>query len=62
MNTDRALHHLIECKLSNSSLSSALLRFSNQFPNVKAVQLLLNIPQEEQWGSIQIVKAAPRLN
>jgi hypothetical protein len=62
MNADRALDHLIECKLSDSSLSSVLLRFSNQFPNTKAVQLLLNICQEEQWGSIQIVRAAPWLN
>ncbi len=59
---DQALTHLIECKLSDSSLSSALLRFSNQFPNAKAVQLVKNIRQEEQRGSIQIAKAAPWLN
>jgi hypothetical protein len=55
---DQALTHLIECKLSDSSLSPALLRFSNQFPNAKAVQLVKNIRQEEQRGSIQIAKAA----
>jgi hypothetical protein len=55
------LTHLIECKLSDSSLSAALLRFSNQFPNAKAVQLVKNIHQEEQRGSIQIAKAAPWL-
>jgi predicted AAA+ superfamily ATPase len=55
---DQALTHLIECKLSDSSLSSALLRFSNQFQNAKAVQLVKNIRQEEQRGSIQIAKAA----
>jgi predicted AAA+ superfamily ATPase len=59
---DQALTHLIECKLSDSSLSPALLRFSNQFPNAKAVQLLKNIRQEEQRGSIQIAKAAPWLS
>lgn len=55
---DQALTHLIECKLSDSSLSPALLRFSNQFQNAKAVQLVKNIRQEEQRGSIQIAKAA----
>jgi predicted AAA+ superfamily ATPase len=59
---DQALTHLIECKLSDSSLSSALLRFSNQFSNAKAVQLVKNIRQEEQRGSIQIAKAAPWLS
>jgi predicted AAA+ superfamily ATPase len=55
---EQTLTHLIECKLSDTSLSSALLRFSNQFPNAKAVQLVKNIRQEEQRGSIQIAKAA----
>jgi predicted AAA+ superfamily ATPase len=59
---DQALTHLIECKLSDSSLSPALLRFSNQFQNAKAVQLVKNIRQEEQRGSIQIAKAAPWLS
>lgn len=59
---EQTLTHLIECKLSDTSLSSALLRFSNQFPNAKAVQLVKNIRQEEQRGSIQIAKAASWLS
>jgi hypothetical protein len=59
---EQALTHLIECKLSDSSLSAALLRFSNQFPNAKAVQLVKNIRQEEQRGSIEIARAAPWLS
>jgi hypothetical protein len=59
---EQALTHLIECKLSDSSLSPALVKFSNQFPNAKAVQLVKNIRQEEQRGSIQIARAAPWLS
>jgi uncharacterized protein len=55
------LTHLVECKLSDSKPHRALARFSDQWPQAQAVQLLRECKAEADIGSLQIRDAAPWL-
>ena len=52
------LSDLIECKLSDSGPHRALLRFSEQFPAARAVQLVRNLRNESQEQAVSILRAA----
>jgi hypothetical protein len=55
------LTHLVECKLSDSKPHRALARFSEQWPQAQAVQLLRECKAEADVGFLQIRDAAPWL-
>ena len=52
------LTDLIECKLSDSAVSKALLRFADEFPNAKAVQVIRDLRNEQQVQNVKIARAA----
>lgn len=52
------LRQLIECKLGDNKPHRALARFSEQFPDVEAVQIVYNLRQEEFRNGIAIADAA----
>lgn len=52
------LTHLIECKLSDSSVHRPLLAFSGRFPNAEALQLVRDLRQEEYRAPVHITRAA----
>lgn len=54
--------HLVECKIADSNVHRALARFSEQFAAAEAVQLVRDLKQPEQRGSIQIEDAAAWTN
>lgn len=56
------LSHLIECKLTDTALHRALLRFSEQWPGAEAVQLVRECRVESDVGGIKIRDAATWLN
>lgn len=58
LSDDRELTHLIECKLSDSTLHRALAGFANKFPGAEAVQLVRDLRQEECRASVLITDAA----
>jgi predicted AAA+ superfamily ATPase len=58
LSEDARLTHLIECKLSDNTLHRALANFANKFPDAKAVQLVLNLRQEEYRAPIHITDAS----
>ena len=55
------LTHLIECKLSDLRPHRALGRFSEQWPQAQAVQLVRECRAESDFGRLQIRNAAPWL-
>ena len=58
---DRALTHLIECKLGDDKPHRALQRFAAQFPAAQAVQLVRHLRQEQQVQGLRITATAPWL-
>lgn len=58
LSEDTQLTHLIECKLSDSTLHRALANFANKFPDANAIQLVLNLRQEEYRAPVHITDAA----
>lgn len=58
LSEDSRLTHLIECKLSDNTLHRALVNFANKFPDAEAVQLVLNLRQEEYRAPVHISDAA----
>ncbi len=52
------LTQLIECKWSDNKPHRALMRFAEQFAEAEAVQIVYNLRQEEQRGSIGVRDAA----
>ena len=54
----RELVELIECKASDTSLHSALKRFSNQWPQARSVQIVGDIRQPQTRDGIHVVDAA----
>ena len=61
LSREDTLSHLIECKLSDTKLHRALARFSEQWPQAKAVQLVRECAVESQIERVQIRDAAPWL-
>ncbi len=57
-NTGDTLTHLIECKMSDTKPHRALLRFSEQWQDAQAVQLVRNIRAEYDHGKVLIRSAA----
>lgn len=55
------LTHLVECKLSDARPHRALTRFSDQWPQARAVQLVRECRAEADAGQLQIRDAAPWL-
>lgn len=58
LSEDMRLTHLIECKLADNTLHSALVRFAVRFPDAEAVQLVRDLRQEESRASVRITDAA----
>ena len=58
LSDDRELSHLIECRLSDSSVHRALAGFANKFPGAEAIQLVRDLRQEECRASVRITGAA----
>jgi predicted AAA+ superfamily ATPase len=58
LSNDNALTHLIECKLSDSTLHRALANFAGRFPQAEAVQLVRDLRQEEFRAPVMITHAA----
>jgi uncharacterized protein len=56
------LTHLIECKLSDTKPHGALLRFSEQWKQAQALQLVRNIRTEYDHGQVLIRSAAKWLS
>jgi uncharacterized protein len=52
------LTHLIECKLSQTKIHSALTRFAQEQPQAQAVQLVQELVQEQDVGAVQVRGAA----
>jgi uncharacterized protein len=53
-NAHGTLTHLIECKLSDAKVHGALQRFSAQWMDAQAVQLVRNIRSEYEVGGLQV--------
>ena len=51
------LTHLLECKFADAALHRPLVRFSEQFPEAKAIQLVAELRQEEQRDRVAISRA-----
>jgi predicted AAA+ superfamily ATPase len=51
------LTHLLECKFADAALHRPLARFSEQFPEAKAIQLVAELRQEEQRDRVAICRA-----
>jgi predicted AAA+ superfamily ATPase len=58
----KKIEELVEVKLSDNSLSPGLLYFKGKSDDVKAVQLVQNLRQEESRNGISIVKAGEWLS
>lgn len=58
LSEENALTHLIECKHSDTSPHRALTAFSARFPGAEAIQLVRDLRQEEQRGTVRITAAA----
>ena len=58
LSDDARLTHLIECKLSDSTLHRSLAGFASRFPEAEAVQLVRDLRQEEFRASVRITDAA----
>lgn len=52
------LTHMVECKLGDNKPHRGLSRFAGQFPDVKAVQIVYGLRQEEFRNGIRIADAA----
>jgi len=50
--------HLIECKHTDRRPATALIKFSGQFPQAEAIQLVRELRQEEYRQPVSIVKGA----
>jgi len=59
---DDVAQNFIEVKLSERQISGPLNYFSERYPLVESIQLVHNLPQEEERGSIKILKAGEWLN
>lgn len=55
---NQVLTELIECKVSDAAVHKALLRFSLEFPEAKAVQLVRDLRNEYDVQNVKIAKAA----
>ena len=51
------LTHLIECKFADAALHRPLVRFSEQFPEAEAIQLVAELRQEEQRDRVAVCRA-----
>jgi hypothetical protein len=49
---------LIECKLADARPHRALRSFASRFPDARAMQLVRDLRQEEQRGTVRITDAA----
>lgn len=58
LSESRALTHLIECKASADTLHPALHRFSKQFPQAQALQIVGSLRQEQTRDGVDIRRAA----
>ena len=58
LSDDKELTHLIECKLSDTTIHRALAGFANKFPGAEAIQLVRDLRQEECTASVRITDAA----
>lgn len=58
LSEDNRLTHLIECKLSDSTIHRALASFAGKFPEAEAIQLVRDLRQEEYRNSVRIADAA----
>lgn len=59
---DDKAEKFIEVKLSERQISGTLKYFSKRYPNVESIQLVHNLPQEEEKESIKILKAGEWLS
>jgi predicted AAA+ superfamily ATPase len=55
---DRVLTHLIECKATDDRVHPALARFSNEFPDATAVQLVGQLRQAQSRQGVLVTDAA----
>lgn len=62
LSEDNQLTHLIECKLSDSSLHRPLAGFASRFSEAEAIQLVHGLRQEEYRARVRIVDAAQWLD
>jgi uncharacterized protein len=58
---DGELTHLVECKVADDRPHRALQRFAQEFPGVVAVQLVRDLRQDEDRGTVQLRRAGPWL-
>ncbi len=58
LSQDDTLTHLVECKLSDAKAHRALMRFSAQWPQAQAVQLVRECKAEADVGGVQLRDAA----
>ena len=56
--TNPQITHLIECKLSDTGLHPALMRFAKSFPEAQAVQLLRDLRNPLARSGVQILAAS----
>ena len=56
------LTDLVECKLSDVKPHRALLRFAQQWPGARAIQLVRDLRSEQDVGPVQVRAAASWLN
>jgi predicted AAA+ superfamily ATPase len=52
------LTHLVECKLTDTRPHSALVRFSEQWPQAQAIQLVRDCKVEADIGRLQVRDAS----
>lgn len=58
LSAGQRLTHLIECKLADARPHRALRSFASRFPDARAMQLVRDLRQEEQRGTVRITDAA----
>jgi predicted AAA+ superfamily ATPase len=62
LSEDSELTHLLECKISDTTLHRSLMNFAGKFPKTQAIQLVRDLRQEEFRRPVQIADAALWLN
>ena len=58
LSENKQLTHLIECRLTDSTLNRPLAGFAGKFPTAEAIQLVHSLRQEESRASVRIADAA----
>jgi uncharacterized protein len=56
--SEPTLTHLIECKIADTAIHKALVRFSAEHPQASSAQIVRDLAQPQERGSVKVLPAA----